>query len=222
MPVETISERKRAAILDAALQEFEARGFRETSMDRVAATANVSKRTVYNHFATKSELFDAIAGKLIEHVQQVSDYPYDASTPLEPQLRGIGAQVIDMLGSASFLTLSRVTLVELIRSPVLGRQTYELFRQRQTGLARWLEQAACDGRLAIDDPVWAADQFLGLIKSFAFWPQLLGGQAVPDAACRERILDTSVAMFLSACLPGRRSRQAIDDDRRQGSLEQAR
>jgi TetR/AcrR family transcriptional regulator of autoinduction and epiphytic fitness len=53
----------------------------------------------------------------------------------------------------------------------------------------------------VGDPVWAADQFLGLIQSFALWPQLLGGQPPPDAATRDRIIRTTVAMFLGAYPP---------------------
>ncbi|MFP4904840.1 TetR/AcrR family transcriptional regulator, partial [Paraburkholderia sp. BR14261] len=43
-----LTDRKRAAIVAAAIDEFLASGFDATSMDRIAARANVSKRTVYN------------------------------------------------------------------------------------------------------------------------------------------------------------------------------
>jgi TetR/AcrR family transcriptional regulator of autoinduction and epiphytic fitness len=198
MHVIRLTEQKREAILAAALAEFEARGFRETSMDRIAATARVSKRTVYNHFASKDALFDAISTQLIERVQGVADECYDPAQPIETQLRTIGGQVLDMLAAPSFLALARVTLGELLRSPDLARRTYELFRERQTGLARWLGAAARDGRLDVDDPVWAADEFFGLINAFALWPQLLGGQPVPDDAARRRILDAALSMFLAA------------------------
>jgi TetR/AcrR family transcriptional regulator of autoinduction and epiphytic fitness len=190
------SGRKREDILDAALHEFEARGFRETSMDRIAATAQVSKRTVYNHFPSKDVLFDAMAARLIERVQSVTAHSYDPDQPIDGQLREIGVHVLDMLASPCFATLARVTLVEMIRSPELARKTYNLFRERQSGLASWLGDAIAAGRLKVDDPVWAADQFLGLIHSFALWPQILGGQAVPDATARERILDSAVSMFV--------------------------
>lgn len=196
MPPTRQSPLKRAAILAAALDEFEARGYRQTSMDRIAARAGVSKRTVYNHFLSKEQLFDAIAAQLIERVQEVSQRPYDPSQPLEVQLEVIGDQVLDMLASPSFLTLARVTLAELIRSPELARRTYGLFRARQTGLARWLADADADGRLNVAEPDRAADQFMGLINAFALWPQLLGGQPVPDAAERARILQPAVAMLL--------------------------
>ncbi|MFA0698755.1 TetR/AcrR family transcriptional regulator, partial [Vibrio sp. 10N.222.49.C9] len=46
----TRSELKREAILTAAKQSFLEFGVKNTSMDKLASLANVSKRTVYNHF----------------------------------------------------------------------------------------------------------------------------------------------------------------------------
>ena len=198
MNTPTLTQKKREDILKAAFSEFDARGFRETSMDRIASTAQVSKRTVYNHFASKEALFDAIADKLSDRVRAVTGFHYHPGQPTAQQLRDIGEQLLDMLVAPSFTSLARVTLAEMLRSPERARKTYELFRERQTGLAVWLQEAAADGRLRIEDPVWAADQFFGLIKSFAFWPQILGGQPVPDTQTREKIIDSSVQIFLRA------------------------
>lgn len=202
MSTRTLTEKKREDILKAALSEFDARGFRETSMDRIASTAQVSKRTVYNHFSSKETLFDAIADKLSDRVRLVTGFQYHRDQPVGKQLRDIGEQLLDMLAEPSFISLAKVTLAEMLRSPNLARKTYELFRERQSGLAVWLGEAAADGRLGIEDPVWAADQFFGLIKSFAFWPQILGGQPVPDAKMREKIIDSSVQIFLRAYQSG--------------------
>ncbi len=52
----TRSDIKREAIIQAATQAFQEFGVNGTSMDKLAELANVSKRTVYNHFSTKEEL----------------------------------------------------------------------------------------------------------------------------------------------------------------------
>ena len=49
------SDRKRAAILEAATEAFLQRGYLGTSMDEIAAQAAVSKQTVYKHFADKEQ-----------------------------------------------------------------------------------------------------------------------------------------------------------------------
>src|SRR5271168_1036129 len=57
MPETGRSARKRQAITDAATVLFLRDGYRETSMDQVAADAAVSKQTVYKQFADKEQLF---------------------------------------------------------------------------------------------------------------------------------------------------------------------
>jgi AcrR family transcriptional regulator len=47
----------RERILDTAYQLFYERGFTRISMDAVAARAGITKRTLYNHFASKDALF---------------------------------------------------------------------------------------------------------------------------------------------------------------------
>ena len=57
---------KAVQILQGAMQEFLHYGYAGTSMDRVAATAGVSKPTVYSYFQDKEGLFRA----LIKYVAQ--------------------------------------------------------------------------------------------------------------------------------------------------------
>ena len=51
------SARKRQAILDAATDVFLRDGYLGTNMDEIAALSEVSKQTVYKHFASKEALF---------------------------------------------------------------------------------------------------------------------------------------------------------------------
>ncbi|GAA0254781.1 TetR/AcrR family transcriptional regulator [Actinomadura nitritigenes] len=60
--------RRREQLLQVALAEFGRRGYHLTQMEHVAAAAQVSKALLYQHFASKEELFaevtEAIVGEL--------------------------------------------------------------------------------------------------------------------------------------------------------------
>lgn len=57
---EEYKELTRAALLDAATEQFARRGFVATTIDVVASSARVSKGAVYHHFADKAQLFEAV------------------------------------------------------------------------------------------------------------------------------------------------------------------
>src|ERR1700681_1120502 len=59
-PKASLMKRKRGAIVDAARQAFLENGYAQTSMDRIAAEAGVSIKTVYRHFENKDDLFGAV------------------------------------------------------------------------------------------------------------------------------------------------------------------
>ena len=80
----TLSERKRDDIVDAAKRAFLAHGVQGTSMDRLAEMAEVSKRTVYNHFASKEELVLQMLSELWTRTMVEVDFPYAADRPLNP------------------------------------------------------------------------------------------------------------------------------------------
>ena len=196
-PPRGLNKEKRTAIVDAALAEFSENGFAATSMDRVAARANVSKRTVYNHFPSKDTLFEALTQEWLESAVQSLEQPYNPHESLEHQLKQIALSELDALKSARFLELARVSLVEYTRSPEKARVAYAKFRQNENGLIRWLRHAAQDGRLKIEDATFSAEQFTSLIKAFAFWPQVIADEPAPGEMEREAIVDSAVAMFLN-------------------------
>src|SRR5216110_1727989 len=51
---------RRAAIIEAALDEFTARGFAATRLDDIAKRAGVAKGTIYLHFKDKESMFEEL------------------------------------------------------------------------------------------------------------------------------------------------------------------
>jgi len=56
----TRAQERRAAIVDAAMEEFIARGFAATRLDDIAKRAGVAKGTIYLHFKDKESMFEEL------------------------------------------------------------------------------------------------------------------------------------------------------------------
>lgn len=190
-----LTDRKRQAILDAALVEFDANGFAATSMDRIAATASVSKRTVYNHFESKEALFDAIRQSTLLAIEHTIRR-YDSSTSLESQLKLMAMEHIAVHTSDAFMKFARISAPQFIFSPELASTSFDEFSKSREGLVKWIKAADKDGRLSVSDPKRAAAQFLGLLNVQMFWPQLLGGQKTPSKPELKEIVASTIGMFL--------------------------
>lgn len=65
-----IRARTRALLLDAAARVFAEKGVGGTAIHEVAAAAGVANGTFYNYFRTREELAEAVAGALLERLQE--------------------------------------------------------------------------------------------------------------------------------------------------------
>ncbi|MGL1958441.1 MAG: TetR/AcrR family transcriptional regulator [Colwellia sp.] len=193
----TLTERKRLDILRAAQEEFKENGFLGASMDSIAKRAEVSKRTVYNHFPSKEKLFHAIVKQLCDTFTQAANTEYQSDCSLEEQLMTVATRELTLLKSEKFRDLNRITLAELIRSPELASSTQEYLDQKKGGFNMWVSAAISDGRLKSVDVNYAAQIFIGLIKSTVFWPQLLMTQGFPTLEQQKTIAEDAVFMFLA-------------------------
>ncbi|TGG91706.1 TetR family transcriptional regulator [Natronospirillum operosum] len=191
-----LSEQKRLSILRAAERLFCRHGVEKTSMDQVADQARVSKRTVYNHFDTKETLFHTILQQMQQPLAEEQEVVFDPQQDIEVQLRSIAEQEARLLSSEQVLSLARVAFMHMLQRPELAQQ----FNSGKLGcmvyLDRFLQQAVAAGVLDIEDIDLAARQFVALLKSFIFYPQLYGLEA-PDMARQQYVIQQSVDMFLA-------------------------
>ena len=192
-----LTDRKRAAIVDAAVAEFRQSGFAATSMDKIAASAGVSKRTVYNHFPSKEALFAQILEQLWERSIEGLDLAYRKDRPLRAQLLELLEQKLALLRDENYSDLARVAITAGLHAPELAQELVTRMGNREEGLTTWIRAAAADGRLKTDDPLFAAMQMHALVKGFAFWPQIALGQPHLTLAQQKKAAESAVDMFLA-------------------------
>ena len=103
---------KRALILTAATEVFFEDGYGRASMDKVLAKIGGSKRTLYNHFRSKEELFAAIVTNVSDRVLAALRPPLDAGDLRETLVTiGVGYLSVPLSpDGAESRTYSRLTL----------------------------------------------------------------------------------------------------------------
>jgi TetR/AcrR family transcriptional regulator, regulator of autoinduction and epiphytic fitness len=192
-----LTVRKRQAILEAAADQFRSFGFEATSMDKIAAIAGVSKRTVYNHFPSKDELFAETLVQLFHSSAALLELPYRADLPLRDQLTALMNQKVRTLADKNFLDLARVAIAEAVHAPERARPIIARLGEREEGVTAWIRAAQADGKLKEGDPAFAATLLQGQVKAVAFWPQVTMGAPPLAPAMHAPLVDAAVSMFLA-------------------------
>lgn len=187
---------KAEAILKGAIQEFLVHGYAATTMDRVSATAGVSKATVYNHFQDKESLFSALVERLTQ-----KDYQ-EALNPDAPEFwEGEAAEVLRRLAIAilakvkhqpEFRDLVRLIIGESGRFPVLAKIfVRNIDKKIYKHLAQYLESR---DELQLPDPEAAARVFIGALVHFVILQDMLQAQDIMPMES-DRLIDTLVYLL---------------------------
>ena len=201
--------------MEAATAVFLKKGYLGASMDEVAATAGVSKQTVYKHFTDKDRLFreivlattDEVAG-LVRLVASTLDDTQD----LEKDLANLGRRFISRLMEPQLLRLRRLIIANAERLPDVGRTWYERgFGRALATLAGCFERLAKRELLRLDDPTLAAHHFVGLLLWIPVNQAMFTGHRSSKAEL-ERYADAAVRTFLAAY--GITSKPALNSVRR--------
>lgn len=152
---------RRDAILDAALDEFSARGFAATRLDDVAKRADVAKGTIYLHFKDKESLFQELIRSKMAPVVGTLEATFAADLPLRMVMdKAIDVFVREVYGSHR-KHLIRLIISEGPRFPALAEFYYrEVLSRILKSVRRLLRRALERGELA-DDTLIRFPQLIG-------------------------------------------------------------
>jgi TetR/AcrR family transcriptional regulator, regulator of autoinduction and epiphytic fitness len=188
---------RRSQILDAALEEFAAHGFRGATIKRIAERAKLrSQALIYWYFPAKEALFQAVLGQHLPIMQMVLDPTPLLDRPPEEVLPLLARTYLASADRPGAQRLLRLFAPELIRRPevadaVGGRLIASILDFVKNYLAHQVEL----GRLRPHDVRVSARAFIGMLL-----PQLGGKLFLPalraDGLTDEEYVETLVAIFL--------------------------
>jgi TetR/AcrR family transcriptional regulator, mexJK operon transcriptional repressor len=183
------SEGKKAAILDAAEALFIAEGYERTSVDAVAARAQVSKRTVYDHYPDKETIFvrvlERVSDALENTVRTAIEQELVPGRDVREALTAFGDRIVDRAFASSEYLAFRRLVSQRPSVPVTDRPE-RMLEERFAGLV-------AEGAIRTPDPALAARHFTALTISLAL-------EAVTKAPSSDlgRIVTDGVDAFLRA------------------------
>jgi TetR/AcrR family transcriptional repressor of mexJK operon len=203
---QTISrtDRRRAAIIEAAVDVFLRNGYLGATTDEVATRAAVSKQTLYKHFSDKQNLFaEAILDSTIRVGEGLATAAANALRDAKDPRKGLREVAEIFLRSMlkpEVVRLRRLVIAEADRFPEVGRAWFERgFERTLVAVGEAVGGLADRGLLHnVADPTLAAHQFAGLVM-YQPMNQLMfaGSQTRPSPARLRKIADAAVEMFLA-------------------------
>jgi TetR/AcrR family transcriptional repressor of mexJK operon len=149
-------------LLDAATQLFLSLGYGATSVEAVARRARISKRTFYHRFRDKPALFVAVVHRIIDRLRPPADVPL-LEGDLQEILRRLAGIILRAALSPQAIALNRMIVAESGRFPKLAAVTTGATEEAIRLIAGVLDREARAGNLALDNPTFAAQQFLYMI-----------------------------------------------------------
>lgn len=194
--------RQEAARLDeqvrlAAVQAFIARGFDGVTMEEVARAAGIGKPALYARYADKRVLFTTVIPWALQNLNWLDPLEGATGGGIEGALLAIARAAHERAVDPETVGLIRMVMAEAPRFTEIALTTDELIRSPLiTSVVDVL--AAHADRLAIDDVLTAAEQFIGLVHLMPLTFAAFGFRR--DGADAEAHLATVVHTFLHGVL----------------------
>ncbi|MBW4425248.1 MAG: TetR/AcrR family transcriptional regulator [Nostoc desertorum CM1-VF14] len=186
---------KQEQILQGAIRIFLKEGYARTSMDRVSASAGVSKQTIYSHFQDKEGLFKALIERLtVACFQSIFSIEKLQGEPAVLLRKVAEIYLTKVADNPDYLALLRLIITESQNFPELAKLYNQTVVQRGRQILSYY--FASHPELAISDPEAMAHIFLGSLVSYVIVEEILHGKELTSLS-RDRLLDSLINMVMS-------------------------
>ena len=184
----------RDAVVDAAQALFLERGFGAVSMDELAEAAGVARRTLYNQFTSKEEIFREMLRRVSAQLEDALPPGIETSGTVEEVLHLIGRAILKLHRSPEYLGFLRMVVADSRQFPWIAKAFAGVMDPQTERLMRYLAQQTMLGVLDCGNPTVAAHQFMGILNEFTLWPWMMGRKPLPVPA--EEVIGEAVRTFL--------------------------
>jgi len=184
-------------IMQQAAQLFIERGYEQVTIDDIVAKVGGSKRTLYDHFGGKADLFAAVIKDYCDREHRNLLAGVDSGSSLERQLAKIGTNFLTMIFDKHTLELHRLMVSMGRNFPAVGQVFFKAGpKSAYEIVGSWIRQQQVSGRIAPGQPVQMASLFLDMLTGNHQLALLTSSIAAPTPKAIAEIAGKAAAIFL--------------------------
>lgn len=158
---------KRDAVLHAAVEMFNEKGFHSTSLDEVALALNVTKPTIYHYFDSKDEILFECVRLGLQGVSEAIERVEAAGGAGIERLRALIHEYVIIMTHDFGKCITRTADHEL--SPTTRAEFRRLKREIDAAVRRVIKEGMEDGSICPGDPRLVTFCIAGALNWVARW-----------------------------------------------------
>src|ERR1700731_4656667 len=128
----------REAIVEAAERLFLERGFGSVTMDELAEAAGVARRTLYNQFASKEEIFREMLLRVSGQLETAFPPGVETQGDVEDVLRLIARMILGLHKNPEYLGFLRMVVADSRQFPWIAEEFAAVMEPQAEQLVRYL------------------------------------------------------------------------------------
>jgi AcrR family transcriptional regulator len=201
-PTRAEARQRHDALLGAAADLFLDMGYQQATLERIAGSLGMTKRTIYARYDDKAALFRATVQHAIDRMiaGQAEELRALEAAELPTALAETARMRIRQVLSRDGLRLQRLVNAESYRFPeIFVMANEQVTRPVIAFLTAMLQRHAATGAIATRQPEMAATAFMSMVVS-APVRVVVSGNRIDPAEIEQRIV-FSVALFLDGLRP---------------------
>lgn len=141
------TEKKKQAIIQAALQLFKEKGFKDTSIKAIAEVAEVSPVSIYNYFGSKDNLVTLCVDDLFEEITQKAEDILNSHLDFQTKLD----QAFDLCQEKMSQQISDYFQDKMVKDPALSSLLTKAITAKKRDIYRaYIELGKKEGLIAED------------------------------------------------------------------------
>ncbi len=175
-------QQARERILNAALDIFAHKGYRDTQLDEVAARANTSEGSIFFHFASKEQIFLALIDQFADSLER---HIIEAISQREQGMERVRAAIEACLQTfGRYRWPAKILLIQAVGLGAVFEEKRAEVHERFAGLIEQYLQEAIDlGQIQPVDTEVTAHAWMGAIYNLVIrWLQT--GEPAPERIVR--------------------------------------